>query len=191
MTHWHQLFAADMKACFPQYTHWKAIYRVKHPVLDWLRSLRWLENLDQARRKNPFLNAVFYVGIFLHRRKSIRLGYTIPLHTFGPGLSIAHWGTIVVNGDARIGGNCRIHQGVTIGSSGGKSPIIGDNCFIGANASIIGGVKLGNNVRIGANSLVNRSFPDGAVLVGIPARNLAGSKDAADVLGAYQPEAEL
>ena len=79
---------------------------------------------------------------------------------FGPGLSIAHAGTIVVNSNAKIGANCRIHVCVNIGADvtdGSKAPIIGDNCYIGPGAKLFGSIILGNNVGIGANAVVNKS----------------------------------
>lgn len=171
------VFQADMQNHEPPLVSWKWRYAVKYPVLAWQRRQRHLERLDRSK-KNAAQRVFYYVLKYLHRRDSIRLGFSIPLHTFGPGLSIAHWGTLAVDAQARIGRNCRIHQGVTIGRSKDYSPVIGDNCFIGANATIIGGITLGNDVAIGANALVNRSFPDGAVLVGVPAVNIAGGRTA-------------
>lgn len=166
------VFMADMEQHYPPLTAWKPGYGVKYPVLAWQRRLRRIEALDRKRR-NPAQQALFLLLKYLHRRDSIRLGFSIPLHCFGPGLSIAHWGTIAVDNKAKVGRNCRIHQGVTIGSSKDHSPRIGDDCFIGANATVIGGIEIGNNVKIGANALVNRSFPDGAVLVGVPAVDIS------------------
>ena len=54
---------------------------------------------------------------FRFHRLSVRLGMTIPINAFGPGLSIPHYGTIVVHGNARIGKNCRLQEGVTIAAS--------------------------------------------------------------------------
>ena len=109
-----------------------------------------------------------------HHRLGRMLGFTVPPNTFGPGLSIAHAGTIVVNGHARIGANCRIHVCVNIGTKAGTQaevPTIGDNCYIGPGAKLFGRIVLGPNVAIGANAVVNRSFPEGNVtLGGIPAR---------------------
>ncbi len=169
------VFQTDMQTHEPPLSSWKWRYAVRYPVLAWQRRQRQLERMDHSR-KTGVRKAIFHLLKYLHRRNSIRLGFSIPLHTFGPGLSIAHWGTIAVDSQARIGRNCRIHQGVTIGRSKDRSPVIGDNCFIGANASIIGGITLGNDVKIGAGAVVNRSFPDGAVLVGVPAENIAGGR---------------
>ena len=113
----------------------------------------------------------------LHQQ-SVRCGFEIPLNTFGPGLSIAHRGTIVVHPDARIGSNCRIHVDVVIGNQPGPPPEpvprIGDNCYIGPGAKIYGGVVLGDNMVIGANAVVNSSFPEGRMTIaGMPARKIS------------------
>ena len=64
-----------------------------------------------------------------------------------------------MNSNAVIGDNCRIHQGVTIGSTGGSdaSAKIGNNVFIGAGASIIGDIEIADDVSIGANAVVTKS----------------------------------
>lgn len=108
------------------------------------------------------------------RRQGVRLGFTIHPGNFGPGLSIAHHGTITVNAGARIGKNCRIHPGVGIGTAAGQSdaaPTLGDNCYIGPGAKLIGPIHIGANTAIGANAVVNKSFADGNVtLGGVPAK---------------------
>ena len=66
-----------------------------------------------------------------------------------------------------------MHQFVTIGGNGrGKAPIIGDNCFVGAGAVIIGDIKIGNNVTVGANAVVTKDVPDNATVGGVPAKIL-------------------
>lgn len=80
---------------------------------------------------------------------------------------------IVVHYNAKIGKNCTIHQFVTIGGDGfGNAPQIGDNCFIGAGAVIVGNIKIGNNVTIGANAVIVNDVPDNATLGGVPAKIL-------------------
>ena len=110
----------------------------------------------------------------LFRKSSVKLGFSISPNTFGPGLSIAHRGTIVVNGGARIGANCRIHVDVNIGTEAGKSaaaPTIGDNCYIGPGAKIFGSIEIGSGTVVGANAVVNKTFPEGnQTLGGIPAK---------------------
>jgi serine O-acetyltransferase len=112
---------------------------------------------------NPFLLAV---AKFRLRRLGRLLGFLIPPNVFGPGLSIAHPGTIIVNSTARIGANCRIHVDVVIGGE----TVIGDNCYLGPGAKLFDSIEIGPNTSIGANAVVTRSFPHGnATLVGVPA----------------------
>lgn len=73
---------------------------------------------------------------------------------------------IIVHLKAHIGANAVIWQQVTIGSSGGGTPWIGDNCKIGAGAKILGKIKIGDNVRIGANTVVTKDIPDNCTVVG-------------------------
>lgn len=102
-----------------------------------------------------------------------KIGFSIPLNVFGPGLSLPHTGTIVVNPAARVGADCRIHVCVNIGASGGSNsaPQIGDGAYIAPGAKIFGGIRLGDRIAIGANAVVNKSFPDNDItLVGMPAK---------------------
>ena len=89
-------------------------------------------------------------------------------------MAIAHAGTIVVNSHAKVGANCRIHVCVNIGadiSDGTAAPHIGDNVYIGPGAKIFSGIIIGDNVAIGANSVVNKSFKDGnCTIAGVPAK---------------------
>ena len=77
---------------------------------------------------------------------------------------------IIVHMKAHVGANATIWQQVTIGSSGGGTPWIGDNCKIGAGAKILGGVHIGNNVTIGANTVVTKDVPDNSTVVGASMR---------------------
>ena len=114
---------------------------------------------------------------------SIQLGFTIPINVFGPGLSIGHVGTIVVNSSARIGANCRIHVCTSIATAAGysdKAPKIGNNVYIGPGAKIFGDIIIADEIAIGANSVVNSSFMEpGITLAGVPAKKVSdkGSKD--------------
>lgn len=114
-----------------------------------------------------------------------RLGFSIPPNVFGPGLSIAHYGTVVVNAGARVGANCRIHDGVNLGTAAGESdaaPTVGDDCYIGPGAKVFGPITLGPRTVVGANAVVHKSFPEGGVtLGGIPARVIS-DKDSTGLL---------
>lgn len=87
----------------------------------------------------------------------------------GPGLYIGHFGGIIISPAAVIGANCNISQGITIGVDGvGEKrgvPIIGDNVYIAPGARIFGKIRVGNNVKIGANAVVYADIPDDSVVV--------------------------
>lgn len=139
------------------------------PYLFWFRTSRYLES-------HLLLKYTFYpFARIMLRRQKYRLGIDIPYNTkIGAGIFIGHFTGIFINREAVIGDNCNISQCVTIGSaSRGKMkgfPVIGDNVYIGPSAKIIGAVKIGNHVAIGANCVVTKDLPDYAVAVGIPAR---------------------
>ncbi len=98
-------------------------------------------------------------------------GCLIPSRTIiGWGLHIVHPNGIIINGNSKIGSNLKIHHQVTIGQSGNDYPVIGDDCYIGAGAKIIGKARLGNNIKVGANAVVTKSFKSNSILVGVPAK---------------------
>ena len=107
----------------------------------------------------------------------VKLGFSIPVNIFGPGLSIAHRGTIVVHEECKVGENCRIHQGVTIGIDRQRrndGPSIGNNVFIGANAVIAGPIQIADGIAIGANSFVDKSFHEPNITIaGCPAKKIS------------------
>lgn len=156
------------------------------------RLLRRVEYLMNCRKHRGlfWLLVTKYYSIRLHRR-SIRCGFDIPPNTFGPGLSIAHRGTIVVHPDARIGCNCRLHVDVVIGTRPGPFelvPTIGDNCYIGPGAKIFGDIFIGNNTAIGANSVVNKSFPEGHMTIaGAPAHKVSDTDSREFIIATRSP----
>lgn len=109
-------------------------------------------------------------------RLSVRLGFTIPPNVFGPGLSIPHYGTIVVHGNVRAGKNCRLQEGVTIGATNGshKAAVIGDNCYFGSGAKVIGEVCIADDVAVGANAVVTKDIVEsGTTWAGAPVRKIS------------------
>ncbi len=77
-----------------------------------------------------------------------------------------------------IGENFYVNQLVTVGEIEGKRPIIGDNVSIYSGAIVIGGIKIGNNCKIGAGAVVVRDVPNNSVVVGNPAKVIKTTKDA-------------
>lgn len=120
---------------------------------------------------------------YRYTQLGIKLGYTIPLNVIGPGLSLPHYGTIIINGSANIGKNCRIMADVCIGSTSGvnQAATLGDNIYIGAGAKIIGDIRIGNDVCIGANSVVLRNVEDSVTVAGIPAKIISNNNSHANI----------
>lgn len=135
-----------------------------------LRKVEYYENTSKGIFK---IMMSLFVRVKYHKL-SRKLGFSIPPNVFGPGLSIAHIGTIIVSGGATVGSNCRLHACVNIGTEAGysdKAPQIGDNCYIGPGVKMYGAIKIGSGTAIGANSVVNKSFEEGGVAIaGIPAK---------------------
>ncbi|MCI4238880.1 serine acetyltransferase [Dickeya dianthicola] len=103
----------------------------------------------------------------------------IPHRTqIGFGLKIYHPHGIVVNSDVVIGENCTLRQGVTIGSVVNregqvtKSPVLGSEVELGANAILLGDITLGDNVKVGAGTVVTKSLAANKVVVGNGFREL-------------------
>ncbi|QOL13221.1 serine acetyltransferase [Dickeya dianthicola] len=103
----------------------------------------------------------------------------IPHRTqIGFGLKIYHPHCIVLNADVVIGENCTLRQGVTIGSVVNrevhvtKSPVLGNQVELGANAILLGDITLGDNVKVGAGTVVTKSLAAGKVVVGYGVREL-------------------
>jgi serine O-acetyltransferase len=95
----------------------------------------------------------------------------------GKDFFIDHGGGVVIGETSEIGDNVTIYQGVTLGGISMKRekrhPTVGNDVVIGAGARILGPVKIGNRVRIGANAVVTEDIPDDSVVVGVPGRVVA------------------
>jgi len=109
------------------------------------------------------------------RHYQYKYGILIPCQTrIGSGFYIVHFGGIVISARTVLGRNVSISPGVVIGRSvrGPRrgNAVIGDNVYIGPGAKVIGKVRVGDNVAIGANCVVTKDVPDKAVVVGVPGR---------------------
>ena len=95
--------------------------------------------------------------------------------TLGRRFRIDHFGGIVISGDAVFGEDCVIRNGVTVGlkNTGHRgAPIIGNRVDIGAGAKILGSIRVGEDVSIGANAVVLIDVPSNSIAIGVPARVL-------------------
>jgi cysteinyl-tRNA synthetase len=97
-----------------------------------------------------------------------------PGATIGKGFFIDHGMGVVIGETTEIGENCLLYQGVTLGGTGkeeGKRhPTLGNNVVVGTGAKVLGDIKIGNDVKIGANSVVLNPVPDNSIVVGVPGR---------------------
>jgi len=151
--------------------------KLKHPrffqdeIWKFQRCLRKVEFLENCK-KNPISKLSSLHSRYRLQKLSVKLGFTISPNCFGPGLSIAHRGTIVVHHKVKVGENCRIHQGVTIGSDlvNSEFPRLGNNITISPGVVIVGKISIADGITIGANSFVNKSFDEPNITIaGCPA----------------------
>lgn len=130
-----------------------------------------------------FLPAIIANKVRFHNL-SVRCGIEISPFCFEEGLSIAHKGLVIVNSQVRVGRNCRIQDGVTVGTTNGSqdAPKIGNNVFIGSGAKIIGHITIADDVAIGANAVVVKSICEpGTTWAGVPAKKISNKDSHANL----------
>lgn len=127
-----------------------------------------------ATRKNKLTRVLFSLPYFpLAWLTWILTSIQIPKSCqIGAGFRIHHWGLLIINGAVIIGKNCTLRPGVVIGNlhDGQDVPIIGDNFNAGVGAKILGAIRIGNNVSVGANAVVVKDVPDNCIALGVPAK---------------------
>ena len=119
--------------------------------------------------------------IYKLKKLSIKYAFNISYKTeIGYGLVLTHNGVYNINSETIIGNNCNIGVCTIIGRENrGKRigcPTIGDNVWIGANCSIVGKIKIGNNVLVAPNSFVNFNVPDNSIVIGNPGKIVHNEK---------------
>jgi serine O-acetyltransferase len=100
----------------------------------------------------------------------------VPVNTCGKGLKIMHLGPILVNSRATVGRDCSLHINTAIvaGGTNDDVPYLEDGIVIGAGAVILGGVNIAENIAIGANAVVNKSFDEPNIAIaGVPAHKIS------------------
>ena len=128
-----------------------------------------------------YRHKMFFLARFISQIARFSTGIEIhPGATIGKGLFIDHGMGVVIGETAEIGDDVLLYHGVTLGGTGkdkGKRhPTVGNNVVIGTGAKVLGPINIGNNAKIGANSVVLRDVPKGATAVGIPAINISKSR---------------
>lgn len=142
---------------------WYIYYYIKH--------LRFVEYYLNTKRSK----ILFLYHWFKYKRLGFKLHFTIYPNTVGPGFRIYHVGDFVhVKPTCKIGKNCTMLPGVVFGNKyeedDNSMVEVGDNCYFGLGVKILGQLKIGNNVTIGANAVVTKDIPDNAIVGGIPAK---------------------
>lgn len=134
---------------------------------------------EQRKVHNYLKEGKKTIGYYYHRYRllklSIKYGYQVNAATeIGPGFYIGHRGTVIINGNAKLGANVNIATGVTIGQENrGKRqgcPTIGNEVWIGTNSIIVGKITIGDNVLIAPGTYVNFDVPSNSIVVGNPAK---------------------
>jgi serine O-acetyltransferase len=138
---------------------------------------RWRYTIGPRWVRVPFS----FVYKILRMVSEILTGIELPSEvTLGHRFRIDHFGGIIISGDAVFGDDCVIRNGVTVGlrHTGQRgAPILGNRVDIGAGAKILGSIRIGDDVAIGANAVVLTDVPANSIAVGIPARILPRKRD--------------
>ncbi len=135
---------------------------------------QWRMKIKKRWLRVPF--SVLYHLLYIRARNvyGIELPYTVEL---GRRVIFEHQGAVVIHGYSVIGDDCVIRQGVSLGNryldQPFEAPVLGKRVNIGAGAKVLGAVTIGDDVSIGANSVVLHDVPAGTTVVGIPAKPIA------------------
>ena len=153
----------------------KLVHDTEYYIGKYLICLRKQEYYINTSKSNKIKKIL---ALFYERKKhnlGNKLGFYIAPNCFEEGLTIYHHGSVIVNPNSKIGKDCKLHGNNCIGNNGitEKCPIIGNNVDIGFGAVIIGDVQIADNIKIGANALVNKSFSEqGITIAGVPAKKV-------------------
>ena len=167
----------EVITCYPGF-HALQMHRVSHVL--WRAGLRWLARFTSHVAR-------FLTGIEIH-----------PGATIGRRVFIDHGMGVVIGETAEIGDDCTLYHGVTLGgvswNKGKRHPTLGKGVVVGAGAKILGPFTVGDGAKVGSNSVVVKAVPDGATVVGIPARLVEGGgrgQSARMAFDAYAVSADL
>jgi serine O-acetyltransferase len=157
-------------------THDRNLFRQGLWVMAVYRFGRWRYKIRWRWIRLPFSVAYKFLRLF----SEILTGIELPCEAIvGRRFRIDHFGGIIISGDAVFGEDCIVRNGVTVGlrtTGNSGSPIIGDRVDIGAGAKLLGSIRIGNDVAIGANAVVLSDVPSHSIAVGVPARVIPRKK---------------
>jgi serine O-acetyltransferase len=145
--------ALEIVLCYPGF-HAILLHRLSHKLYGWRVPLA-PRVISQVSR--------FFTGIEIH-----------PGATIGRRFFIDHGMGVVIGETAEIGDDVLLYQGVTLGGTGNEKgkrhPTLGNHVVVGTGAKVLGNIRIGDNVKIGAGSVVVHPVPDNSTVVGIPGR---------------------
>lgn len=148
----------EVLTCYPG-LHAILMHRVNHRLWTW--GLRWLGRFGSHIAR-------FLTGIEIH-----------PGAVIGRRVFIDHGMGVVIGETAEVGDDCTLYHGVTLGGvswdKGKRHPTLGRGVVVGAGAKILGPFVVGDGAKVGSNSVVVKAVPEGATVVGIPARLVEAS----------------
>lgn len=151
-------------------THGRQLSRQGLWALVVYRFGRWRYSIRLRWLRMPFS----FLYKFIKPIAEVITGIELPSEVkLGRRFRIDHFGGIVISGDAEFGDDCVIRNGVTVGlrHAGQRgSPIVGSRVDIGAGAKVLGPIRIGDDVQIGANAVVLTDVPSNCIAVGVPAR---------------------
>lgn len=139
-------------------------------IWQFIKTLRKVEYLVNRNSLLSKLLLPFYLRRYMMLGR--KTGFQIPLNCIGKGLTIWHYGTIIINQNAKIGDYCTMRPDIVIGHKDGdsKCPVIGHNVVINSGARIIGDVTIGDNAVIAPNAVVTHDVPSNCIVGGVPAK---------------------
>lgn len=125
------------------------------------------------KKRNVFDLIPYLFWWWYYRRLKLKSQLFVMPNVVGPGFYPRHQGFVRIGPTSHVGKNCTVMPMVLLGKKHPTKdcPIkIGDNCYIGAGATILGPITIGNNVTIAAGAVVNKDVPDSAIVAGVPAK---------------------
>lgn len=141
-------------------------------IYNYIRHLRYIEFYRNSKGIGKLLYLYHW---YRYKHLGFKLKMAIYPNTIGSGFRIYHAGSYThVGPNVRIGKNSTFVSGVVFGNKteaeDNRPVVVGDNCYFGNNVTILGPVRIGNNVTVGAHAVVTKDIPDNAVVVGVPAK---------------------